>query len=310
MDSSPTMEEVETRRDHSQQTRQSSINLDGGSVQSLDGLFTIDIERASARPDFPPNISPLPPTTDFESLDFGDFASLYTIDLCSFPMPEDSNHQASKRASSSWSQSRSPTPFNDQQNLTESTCSSPRENKAHTILNIPQENGRPGDQAGGDLNEKDADVTGIRHSGGNHAEGKSRRALRDLPAPMTIHTSLKFLDKFERIDSATTAVDEITTVTPTSLGMPPPPSLNTPAGPPPIGWSRPHEIAFIINVCLAQFITLAALAQTVAPLLLIGEELKVKNPGQLSWFTAAYSMTLGTFILPAGMYYSHPYARP
>lgn len=81
-----------------------------------------------------------------------------------------------------------------------------------------------------------------------------------------------------------------------SVIMQPPP----PAGPPQILMAKPQEILFIINVCLAQFLSLAALAQTVAPILIIGRDLQVQNPGQLSWFTAAFSMTLGTFILPAG----------
>jgi hypothetical protein len=167
---------------------------------------------------------------------------------------------------------------------------------------MPRGNGQPLGQTEERWDEKAVDISEMQRSGGKHSQNKSGRTLRDLPAPMTIHTSLNFLDKFDRLDSATTVADGSTPVTPTSLGMPPPPKLTTPSGPPPIGWSRPHEIAFIVNVCLAQFITLAALAQTVAPLLLIGEELKVNNSGQLSWFTAAYSMTLGTFILPAGMY--------
>ncbi|RDW76911.1 hypothetical protein BP6252_04964 [Coleophoma cylindrospora] len=72
------------------------------------------------------------------------------------------------------------------------------------------------------------------------------------------------------------------------------------AAPPPPAWSRYHEIAFIVCVCLAQFLSLACLAQTVALSLIIGNSFNVENPGQLSWFTASYSMTLGTFILPAG----------
>jgi hypothetical protein len=66
-------------------------------------------------------------------------------------------------------------------------------------------------------------------------------------------------------------------------------------------WSRPRDIAFIISVCLAQFLSLACLAQTVAPLSIIGSTFNVDDPGQLSWFTAAYSMTLGAFILPSGL---------
>jgi len=116
---------------------------------------------------------------------------------------------------------------------------------------------------------------------------------------------LNFLEHFEGLDkfdgSGTPLTDDITPVTPSTLGVPPPPLPMPPPGPPPPNWSKVHEIAFIVNVCLAQFITLGALAQTVAPLSIIADDLKVESPGQMSWFTAAYSMTLGTFILPAGM---------
>ncbi|OCK77023.1 MFS general substrate transporter [Lepidopterella palustris CBS 459.81] len=65
-------------------------------------------------------------------------------------------------------------------------------------------------------------------------------------------------------------------------------------------FSELHVIAFIINVCLAQLFSLAALAQTVAPLPIIADYFNNHDPGQLSWFTAAFSLTVGTFILPAG----------
>ncbi|KAK5128198.1 MFS multidrug transporter-like protein [Cryomyces antarcticus] len=70
--------------------------------------------------------------------------------------------------------------------------------------------------------------------------------------------------------------------------------------PPAVGFSKVHEVAIVINVCMAQFLSLAALAQSVAPLLIIGESFNVTNPGQLSWYTAAFSLTVGTFIMPAG----------
>jgi hypothetical protein len=177
--------------------------------------------------------------------------------------------------------------------------------------NMAQKDGRFGghleDQTG---EEAASNLERARSERRRSQRNKTGRTLADLPPPMTIHTSFHFLDKFEAFDPESPAPDDITPVTPTSLGIPSPPPLPQqqpspqpgPTGPPPLKWSRPHEIAFIINVCLAQFITLGALAQTVAPLSLIGEELKVTSPGQLSWFTAAYSMTLGTFILPAGMY--------
>ncbi|KAF1984244.1 MFS general substrate transporter [Aulographum hederae CBS 113979] len=70
--------------------------------------------------------------------------------------------------------------------------------------------------------------------------------------------------------------------------------------PPDGGLSSAHEIAFITLVCSAQFLSLSALSQTVAPLLILGDAFNVHDPGHLSWFTAAFSMTLGAFILPAG----------
>ncbi|ESZ94606.1 hypothetical protein SBOR_5017 [Sclerotinia borealis F-4128] len=64
--------------------------------------------------------------------------------------------------------------------------------------------------------------------------------------------------------------------------------------------SRPREIVFIAVICMAQLMTQAALAQAIAPLHIIGDSFGTTNPGQLSWFAAAYSLTVGTFILIAG----------
>lgn len=61
-----------------------------------------------------------------------------------------------------------------------------------------------------------------------------------------------------------------------------------------------HEIGFMIVICMAQLLTQAALAQSVAPLHVIGYSFNTTNAGQLSWLPAAYSLTVGTFILPAG----------
>ncbi|KAJ5624007.1 Major facilitator superfamily domain general substrate transporter [Penicillium lagena] len=67
---------------------------------------------------------------------------------------------------------------------------------------------------------------------------------------------------------------------------------------------RPHnlmrEFIFIGVVCAAQFMTQAGLAIAIVPLHIIGDSFKVTNPGQLSWYAAAYSLTVGTFILIAG----------
>lgn len=66
------------------------------------------------------------------------------------------------------------------------------------------------------------------------------------------------------------------------------------------GLSPWHERAFVLTICLAQLFSLAGLAQSFAPLPLIAKDLNVSNPGEMAWLTASYSMTLGSFILPAG----------
>lgn len=69
---------------------------------------------------------------------------------------------------------------------------------------------------------------------------------------------------------------------------------------PNIGMSPVHEMAFIFMICMAQFLALAGLAQSIAPLEIIGRSFGVTDEGELSWYPAAFSLTLGTFILPAG----------
>lgn len=61
-----------------------------------------------------------------------------------------------------------------------------------------------------------------------------------------------------------------------------------------------HEIVFVAIISSAQLLTQAALAQSIAPLHVIGDSFNTTNPGQLAWFPAGYSLTVGTFILPAG----------
>ncbi|KAH7319184.1 hypothetical protein BKA65DRAFT_437906, partial [Rhexocercosporidium sp. MPI-PUGE-AT-0058] len=64
--------------------------------------------------------------------------------------------------------------------------------------------------------------------------------------------------------------------------------------------SLPREAFFIGILCTAQLFTQASLGQAIAPLHIIGTSFSVSSPGQLSWFPAAYSLTVGTFILIAG----------
>ncbi|KAL3439992.1 major facilitator superfamily-domain-containing protein [Aspergillus insuetus] len=65
-------------------------------------------------------------------------------------------------------------------------------------------------------------------------------------------------------------------------------------------FSRPREVAFIIIVCMSQFITQANVGICLSPLDIIGDHFGLSNPGQLAWFLAGYSLTVGTFILVFG----------
>ncbi|KAH6607126.1 drug resistance [Trichoderma cornu-damae] len=60
------------------------------------------------------------------------------------------------------------------------------------------------------------------------------------------------------------------------------------------------EIPFIFTLCLAQLLAQAGLGQCIAPLHIIGDSFGTSDAGQLSWMPAAYSLTVGTFILIAG----------
>lgn len=109
-------------------------------------------------------------------------------------------------------------------------------------------------------------------------------------------SEMSSVDKREKHRSNTPLPPGILTQPASTSSLPTKP----PAGPPAIHFSKPHEILFIANVCLAQLLSLACLAQTVSPLLIISSSLGVDHPGELAWLTAAYSMSLGTFIVPAG----------
>jgi MFS family permease len=64
--------------------------------------------------------------------------------------------------------------------------------------------------------------------------------------------------------------------------------------------STQHEVFFVGAVIMAQFMGLAGLAQGIAPMNIIAESLQVTNPGEKAWFAAAFSLTVGTFILISG----------
>ncbi|CAD6592817.1 MAG: hypothetical protein ASARMPRED_006733 [Alectoria sarmentosa] len=61
-----------------------------------------------------------------------------------------------------------------------------------------------------------------------------------------------------------------------------------------------HEILFVGLICCAQFTTQVGLGQCLAILHVIGDTYGLSDPGELSWLIAAYSLTVGTFILLAG----------
>ncbi|EGW32389.1 uncharacterized protein SPAPADRAFT_55850 [Spathaspora passalidarum NRRL Y-27907] len=62
-----------------------------------------------------------------------------------------------------------------------------------------------------------------------------------------------------------------------------------------------REILFMIFMCMSQLITQAAVAQTMNTSIQISETFNVGDqPGEISWFSAAFSMTVGTFILISG----------
>ena len=65
-------------------------------------------------------------------------------------------------------------------------------------------------------------------------------------------------------------------------------------------FSPVREAIFVFTVCMAQFLALAGLAQSIAPLPILGRSFGVTDEGLLSWYPAAFSLTVGTFILPAG----------
>jgi hypothetical protein len=51
---------------------------------------------------------------------------------------------------------------------------------------------------------------------------------------------------------------------------------------------------------MAQFLSLGALNQTVAPVMVLADYFNIEDYGTLSWFSASFSMSVGAFILPAG----------
>ena len=65
-------------------------------------------------------------------------------------------------------------------------------------------------------------------------------------------------------------------------------------------FSPSREVLFILVICMAQFLSLAGLAQSIAPLEITGKSFGITSEAALSWYPASFSLTYGTFILPAG----------
>lgn len=62
----------------------------------------------------------------------------------------------------------------------------------------------------------------------------------------------------------------------------------------------PHEILYVSVLSCAQLLTQAALGNVLVPLHIIGPEIGITNPAELPWTLAAYSLTVGVFIMITG----------
>lgn len=68
----------------------------------------------------------------------------------------------------------------------------------------------------------------------------------------------------------------------------------------PHGFSLTHEALFVLIICLSQVLMLSGIAQALVPAKIMGQSFPDTQPGDLAWYTAAYGLTSGTFVLPAG----------
>ncbi|MCJ1471795.1 Low affinity NH4+ transporter [Lambiella insularis] len=59
-------------------------------------------------------------------------------------------------------------------------------------------------------------------------------------------------------------------------------------------------VLFPFLILCAQLVSQAGIGVGLAPLHIIGDHYGITNPGERSWYVAAFSLTAGTFILPAG----------
>lgn len=84
-------------------------------------------------------------------------------------------------------------------------------------------------------------------------------------------------------------------------------TITRPPGPPTrtprkraYGFSAAREILFVAIIILAQVLMLAGLSQALVPQHIIGASFPDTNPGSLAWYSAAYGLTSGSFVLPSG----------
>ncbi|KAF9736620.1 hypothetical protein PMIN06_003392 [Paraphaeosphaeria minitans] len=103
--------------------------------------------------------------------------------------------------------------------------------------------------------------------------------------------------KYKKYESSTNSYPSTANSSDVLLSQPPP-RTGSPPSPPSKNWKQ--ELPFIFITCIAQFLSLSALNQTVSPVMVLAKYFKVEDYGNLSWFSASYSMSVGTFILPAG----------
>ncbi|KLU84548.1 hypothetical protein MAPG_03589 [Magnaporthiopsis poae ATCC 64411] len=68
----------------------------------------------------------------------------------------------------------------------------------------------------------------------------------------------------------------------------------------PYGFTLTREIAFVWMVCVSQLLMLAAIGQAMVPAYIIGRSFPNTTFGDMAWYSAAYGLTAGTFVLPAG----------
>ncbi|CAF3626298.1 unnamed protein product [Rotaria sordida] len=65
-------------------------------------------------------------------------------------------------------------------------------------------------------------------------------------------------------------------------------------------YNLPHEILYVSVLSCAQLLTQAALGNVLVPLNIIAPAIGITNPDELPWTLAAYSLTVGVFIMITG----------